>query len=217
MSEPAILDRPLPADGDEDSAKRRQIIDGARAMFLAQGFDAASMNDIARAAGVSKGTLYVYFANKEQLFEAIVEQECDAQAEGIFDLDPHDRDVEAVLKRLGVAYVKFLCRPEKASAIRTVIAIADRMPEVGRKFYEAGPATGIARLAAYLAAQVGAGVLAIEDCEITAAQFMESTHAALFKPIVFNFAPAPSLEQIERGVRIAVKAFLAAYRAPAES
>ncbi len=217
MSEPTILDRPLPADGDEDSAKRRQIIDGARAMFLAQGFDAASMNDIARAAGVSKGTLYVYFANKEQLFEAIVEQECDAQAEGIFDLDPDDHDVEAALTRLGIVYVKFLCRPEKASAIRTVIAIADRMPEVGRKFYEAGPATGIARLAAYLAAQVAAGVLAIEDCEITAAQFMESTHAALFKPIVFNFASAPSPEQIERGVRIAVKAFLAAYRAPAKS
>ena len=139
MAEQAILDKQI-APGDEDSAKRRQIIAGARAVFLAQGFDAASMNDIARAAGVSKGTLYVYFDNKEQLFEAIVEEECDAQAEGIFDLDPDDHDVEAVLKRLGVAYVKFLCRPEKASAVRTVIAIADRMPEIGRKFYEAGPA-----------------------------------------------------------------------------
>jgi AcrR family transcriptional regulator len=201
--------------GDEESAKRRQIIDGARDVFLTQGFDAASMNDIARAAGVSKGTLYVYFANKEELFEAIVEEECDAQAEGIFNLDPNDRDVAAVLTRLGVGYVKFLCRPEKASAIRTVIAIADRMPEIGRQFYEKGPASGIAQLAAYLAAQVEAGVLSVEDCEITAAQFMESTQAPLFKPIVFNFAPAPSEEQIERVVKIAVKAFVAAYRAPA--
>ena len=165
MSEQATLPRAATAEATRTSAKRRQIIEGARAVFLAQGFDAASMNDIARAAGVSKGTLYVYFENKEQLFEAIVEEECDAQAEGIFDLDPDDHDVEAVLTRLGVAYVKFLCRPEKASAIRTVIAIADRMPEVGRKFYESGPACGIARLAAYLAAQVEAGVLAVEDCE----------------------------------------------------
>ena len=103
------------------------------------------MNDIARAAGVSKGTLYVYFENKEELFEAIVEQECDAQAEGIFDLDPNDHDVGAVLTRLGVAYVKFLCRPEKASAIRTVIAIADRMPEVGRKFYEMRTGDAVSR------------------------------------------------------------------------
>lgn len=214
MSEQVVLDRELPAIGEEEeSAKRRQIIAGARAMFLAQGFDAASMNDIARAAGVSKGTLYVYFKHKEQLFEAIVEQECEGQAEGIFDLDANDHDVEAVLTRLGNAYVRFLCRPEKASAIRTVIAIADRMPELGRKFYEHGPATGIARLAGYLAAQVAAGVLVVEDCEIAAAQLMEACQAMIFKSMVFNFAPEPSPEKIERVVRIAVRTFLAAYRA----
>ena len=99
MSDQATLERPATGHADDEGAKRRQIVDGARAMFLAQGFDAASMNDIARAAGVSKGTLYVYFKNKEELFEAIVEQECEAQAEGIFDLDPNDHDVEAVLTR----------------------------------------------------------------------------------------------------------------------
>ena len=216
MSEQGTLERPVPAV-DEESAKRRQIIEGARAVFLAQGFDAASMNDIARAAGVSKGTLYVYFRHKEDLFEAIVEQECDAQAEGIFDFDPNDHGVDAVLRRLGVAYVKFLCRPEKASAIRTVIAIADRMPDLGRKFYESGPARGMARLASYLAAQVDAGVLAIDDIEVAAGQLMESYQAMLFKPMVFNFAPAPSAQQIERVVEVAVKAFLAAYRPPTKS
>jgi AcrR family transcriptional regulator len=212
MNDQATLHRPAQTATEDDSAKRRQIIDGARNVFLAQGFDAASMNDIARAAGVSKGTLYVYFNNKEELFEAIVEEECDAQAEGIFDLNPNDHDVEAVLTRLGIAYVKFLCRPEKASAVRTVIAIADRMPEIGKRFYESGPAAGIAHLAAYIDAQVEAGVLQVEDSGIAAAQFMESTHAMLFKPIVFNFAPAPGDEQVERSVRIAVTVFLAAYR-----
>ena len=217
MSRQATLERPGQAGGEEESAKRRQIIEGAREVFLTKGFDAASMNDIARAAGVSKGTLYVYFNNKEQLFEAIVDYECEAQAEGIFVLDPRDRDVEAVLKRVGSAFVKFLCRPEKASAIRTVIAIADRMPELGRKFYEKGPAKGIALLADYLSAQVAAGELVIEDCEIAAAQFIETCHAMLFKPVLFNFAPAPSPEQIERVVRIAVASFLAAHRARARS
>jgi AcrR family transcriptional regulator len=217
MSEQALLERSVAATIDEESAKRRQIVAGAHAVFLARGFDAASMNDIARAAGVSKGTLYVYFDSKEDLFEAIVEQECEAQASGIFDLDVNDRDVEAVLKRLGVAYVEFLCEPNKASAFRTVMAIAERMPSFGRRFYERGPARNIARLAPYLAAQVEAGVLAIEDCEVTAAQFMESCHAALFRPVLFNAGPGPSQEQVEHGVRIAVKAFLAAYRVPAKS
>ena len=61
--------------GDEDSSKRRQIVDGARKVFMNLGFDGASMGEIARSAGVSKGTLYVYFADKSRLFEAIVEEE----------------------------------------------------------------------------------------------------------------------------------------------
>jgi len=213
MSEQATLDRPLSTPVEDESVKRRQIIEGARAVFLEQGFDAASMNDIARAAGVSKGTLYVYFKHKEELFEAIVEDECEAQAEGIFEFDHNDHDVEAVLTRLGNAYVHFLCRSEKASAIRTVIAIAHRMPELGRRFYESGPAKGITQLTDYIAAQVEAGVLVVEDCQIAAAQLMEAYQAMLFKSMVFNFAPAPSEERIGRVVRIAVSAFLAAYRA----
>ena len=60
---------------DEDNSKRRQILDGARKVFMDLGFDGASMGGIARSAGVSKGTLYVYFADKCRLFEAIVEDE----------------------------------------------------------------------------------------------------------------------------------------------
>lgn len=65
----------IPLLGEEDSSKRRQILDGASKVFLDLGFDGASMGEIARAAGVSKGTLYVYFADKNRLFEAIVERE----------------------------------------------------------------------------------------------------------------------------------------------
>jgi AcrR family transcriptional regulator len=208
----AVVARPSQADGPEDSAKRRQIMDGARAVFLAQGFDAASMGEIARAAGVSKGTLYVYFENKEQLFEAIVHEQCQTQAEGLFDLDPNDGNVEAVLTRLGVGLVNFLCQPGKASPLRTVIAIADRMPEIGKQFYESGPARGIAMLASYIQRQVDAGTLAVEDCEVAAAQFIDACQSTLFKPVLFNFAPPPSPERTEHVVKIAVRTFLAAYR-----
>ena len=211
-SQAALATRPAAAEGSDESAKRRQIMDGARAIFLAQGFDAASMGEIARAAGVSKGTLYVYFDNKEQLFESIVHEQCMVQAEGLFQLDPADGDVEAVLTRLGIGFVNFLCQPGKASPLRTVIAIADRMPEIGKQFYEAGPACGIAILASYIKTQVEAGALAVEDCEIAAAQFLDACQSTLFKPVLFNFAPPPPLARIEHVVRIAVRTFLAAYR-----
>ncbi len=203
--------KPAPS-ATEDSAKRRQILEGARMVFLERGFDAASMSDIARAAGVSKGTLYVYFADKEHLFEAIVREECEAHAESVFEADATDRDVEGALTRMGIAYVEFLCRPEKASSVRTVIAIADRMPDIGRTFYETGPALGIAKLAAYLRAQTQAGVLDVADCELAAAQFMDACKATLLMPVLFNFAAAPAPERIAYVVGVAVKAFLAAYR-----
>jgi len=207
----AVMDRPLEAG--EDSAKRRQIVEGARQVFLARGFDAASMADIAKAAGVSKGTLYVYFKDKEELFSAIVKMECTAQAEGIFDLDAKDPDVAGTLTRLGAAYISFLCTPAKASALRTVIAIADRMPSLGKTFYETGPSFGIGKLSAYLKAQTEAGVLAVDDYEVAAAQFMESCHGTLFKPVLFNFAPPPSPERVKHVVGIAVRVFMAAYAA----
>jgi AcrR family transcriptional regulator len=197
----------------EDNAKRRQIVEGARAVFLQQGFDAASMNDIARAAGVSKATLYVYFQNKDQLFEAICGEECGTQAECVFHFDHGDHDVERTLTRLGIDFVTVVCRPEKASSARTVIAIAERMPEIGKAYYESGPARGIALLSDYLKSQVERGVLVIEDCEVAAAQLLEAFGATLFKPVMFNFGKPPTQERIHYVVGIAVRAFLAAYAA----
>jgi AcrR family transcriptional regulator len=195
----------------QDRAKRRQILGGARLVFLAQGFDAASMGEIARQAGVSKGTLYVYFDSKEALFEAIAEEECLAQAEQVFALDSNDHDVEGVLARLGCAFVRFLCRPGGQSSLRTVVSISERMPEIGKQFYEAGPATGIARLSRYLEDQVAGGFLTIPDIEVAAAQFLDSCRATMFMPLVFNFAGPPTDERINHVVGIAVRTFLAAY------
>ena len=71
---PAVIDEGPELSAESFSAKRRQILEGARRVFLGSGFDAASMGEIARAAKVSKGTLYVYFDSKEALFTAWVSQ-----------------------------------------------------------------------------------------------------------------------------------------------
>jgi len=135
---------PLHVVGDEDSSKRRQILDGARKVFMDLGFDGASMGEIARSAGVSKGTLYVYFDDKNRLFEAIVEEEALEQGKVAFNFDP-ERDVTTTLMEFGQAYIQLLCRPGGGSATRTVMAIAERMPEVGRRFYNNVIALTIAR------------------------------------------------------------------------
>jgi AcrR family transcriptional regulator len=162
MAAPLILDRP--ADDTEDSAKRRQIIEGARTVFMALGYDAASMGEIAKAAGVSKGTLYVYFRDKDELFEAIVAKQCAFHAEGVLSLDAENPDIAGTLTRIGIAYAQIMCMPERQSSLRAVIAVADRKPNVGRTFYETGAVVGIGKLAAYFDAEIKAGRLEIEDC-----------------------------------------------------
>jgi AcrR family transcriptional regulator len=198
--------------GEEDSSKRRQILDGARKMFLDLGFDGASMGEIARSAGVSKGTLYVYFADKNRLFEAIVEEEQIEQGKVAFNLDPA-RDAETTLREFGRAYILILCRPGGGSAVRTVMAIAERMPEVGRRFYEHVLQKTISRLAEYLRVHVMPGDLAIDDCQLAASQFILMCQATLFLPFVFQAAPAPSVERIDEVVGSATRMFLAAYKA----
>jgi AcrR family transcriptional regulator len=204
------IERPA-AERGVDAAKREQIIDGARRMFLAQGFDAASMGSIAREAGVSKGTLYVYFKSKEELFEAIVEEQCRQQAEQIFTFD-RQADIEAELTRLGQEFSRFLGRPGGVSALRTVIAIADRMPELGAKFYLSGPAHGVASLKRYLEDKVLDGMLEPHDCEVSAAQFIDACVSTTFKSMLFNYTGPPDSARIAHIVGMAVRAFLTTYR-----
>ena len=197
---------------EEDSSKRRQILDGARKVFMDLGFDGASMGEIARAAQVSKGTLYVYFADKTALFEAILEQEALQHGQVVFTFDPA-RDAETTLKEFGRAYIHLLCRPGGGSAIRTVMAIAERMPDVGRRYYARVLDKSINRLSDYLKTRVAYGDLEIDDCDLAASQFMELCKASLFLPFVFQAAPAPSEERMTEVVDSATRMFLAAYRA----
>jgi AcrR family transcriptional regulator len=209
-----VAPRPAPIRlaADEDISKRRQILDGASRVFMDLGFDGASMGEIARAAGVSKGTLYVYFADKNRLFEAIVEREVFEQRKLEFNFDL-ERDVATTLREFGQAYIEMLCRPGGGSAIRTVMAIAERMPEVGRRFYEQVLEKTISRLAAYLEARVAAKDLVIDDCQLAASQFMMMCQASLFLPFVFQAAPPPSAERMAQVIESARRMFLAAYQA----
>jgi AcrR family transcriptional regulator len=207
----AASPKPLHLVGEEDTSKRRQILDGARKVFMDLGFDGASMGEIARAAGVSKGTLYVYFPDKAGLFAAIVEEEKIEQGKTSFNFDP-TRDVETTLPEFGRAYVAVLCQPGGGSALRTVMAIAERMPELGSRFYEHVIAHTINRFAAYLEARAALGELAIDNYQVAASQFMQMCQATLFQAFIFQAKPSPSPEQIATVVDSATRVFFAAYR-----
>ena len=155
------LRRGRPAAG-QDPAKRQQIIDGARRVFIDMGFDAASMNDITREAGVSKGTIYVYFASKEELFEALIEEERCAIFNDLYSALEQGGDVRDTLIRFGVALATKITSEKVTRAQRTVIGICERIPELGARFYERGPKHGHAKLMAFMNAAVEKGQS--DDC-----------------------------------------------------
>ena len=208
----AVTPNTIHLAAEEDSSKRRQILDGARKVFMDLGFDGASMNEIARSAGVSKGTLYVYFADKNRLFEAMIEEEVLERGQLSFNLDPA-RDVVTTLREFGQTFIQWQCRPGGGSSTRTVMAIAERMPELGRSFYENVIEKTNNRLADYLKAHVGPNDLAIDDCRLAASQFTMVCQASLFLPFIFQAAPAPSTERMAEVVERATEMFMAMYRA----
>lgn len=194
-----------------ETDKRRQILEGARAVFLTAGFDGASMGEIARVAGVSKGTLYVYFDSKERLFEALTIAERQGLAETLFRLDADDPDVAGVLARLGHSYLTELTRPDHVAVIRMVIGAAEKFPRFGQAFYDAGPVQGVARLAAYLSAQVAAGRLVAADPELAALHFLHLCQAGLFTRLLIAVGGAVTQADIAYRVAEAVRVFLAGY------
>jgi AcrR family transcriptional regulator len=194
-----------------DTSKRRQILDGARRVFLSAGFDGASMGEIAKVARVSKGTLYVYFDSKEALFEALTLEEKAGLAEVLFRLDETDPDVRAAMRRLGISFLNAMLKPDHISSIRMVIGATDKFPRFGQAFYEAGPRTGVRRLKAYLDAQVAAGRLRIDSTEVAAEQFLGLCSVNLFRRAIFGVETDMGEDAIAREIESALQVFFAAY------
>ncbi|MEP9377458.1 TetR/AcrR family transcriptional regulator [Aquabacter sp. CN5-332] len=209
MSE--VVTKDIPSTAGQDPEKRRQILSGAREVFLERGFDAASMGDIARVAGVSKGTLYVYFQDKVDLFTALVSTECAETAERVFVIDVCSGDISETLNALGHSFIEAMIRPSHIATVRTVIAAAGKFPEIGRRFFEAGPREGTKRLAAFLQSKVDEGVLDIDDVEIAAGQFFALCKDAISTPILIGCMEPPDDRYAERVVKKAVEFFLCVY------
>jgi AcrR family transcriptional regulator len=198
------------AAGADGNAKRRQIMDGARQVFLSAGFDGASMNDIARAAGVSKGTLYAYFDSKEDLFEAIIRGEYAQSAERLC-VFRREGDARDMLRDFGVRLISKMSEPATRSLARVVIAAAEKFPNVGRAFYEAGPLYGATRLAAELENLEKSGALKVPDPERAAWQFVDLCQSYVYKRLIFGVVEQISREEIEASVEAGVDVFMKAY------
>ncbi|MBN3787936.1 TetR/AcrR family transcriptional regulator [Burkholderia sp. Ac-20353] len=120
--------------------KRSAILDGARTVFLREGFGLATMDDVASAAGVGKQTVYRHFKSKEALFVGLVISMC-AQVGALASTLGEQSDVppEVELRELGWLLAQGLIAPDSLRLFRAIVAEAQRLPNLGQMFYENGP------------------------------------------------------------------------------
>ncbi|WP_271898201.1 TetR/AcrR family transcriptional regulator [Candidatus Phyllobacterium onerii] len=197
----------------QDPAKRQQILEGADRVFSQMGFDAASMNDITREAGVSKGTIYVYFDSKEELFMELCFAYRDKLFSGIYSALEGDHNLRDALIAFGTALSVKVTSDVVIRAQRVVISVAERMPSMSQSFYENGPKRGQALLRAFLDKHVAAGDLDIEDTELATYQLSDLMVTGMLRRRLFGCMDnPPSEEQIRKTVTSGVDMFLKAYK-----
>ena len=195
----------------EDPVKREQILDGAKRVFMRMGFDAASMNDITREAGVSKGTIYVYFASKEDLFVAMVEAEREVFLGAMRMVLAKSENIEKGLYEFGVTFLEHMTDENVVTAMRTVLGVRERMPDLCSRFFR-GPQNLRTVLHDYLEQGVTTGVLQTDDLDLAAGQFLDLVSGSFFKFRLFGTMPQPpSRQEIDRVIRGAIHVFMSAY------
>lgn len=194
--------------------KYDQVLDGARAVFLREGFEGASVDVIARTAGVSKATLYSYFTDKRDLFLEVAKTECLRQADASMRVSETGRSARDTLTDIARRMTAYFCSDLGMSVFRICVAESDRFPDLARTFYQSGPEMARKRVTAYLETAVQRGELRIDDCALAADQFAELCKADLWPRLMFNVISEVTPAQLDRVVAAAVDTFLARYGGP---
>ncbi|MDR0673663.1 MAG: TetR/AcrR family transcriptional regulator [Zoogloeaceae bacterium] len=202
----------MPAAGERND-KELAVLSAATRVFLEHGFSAATTDMIQREAGISKATMYACFHCKEALFIAVVERECAVMTQAFEAIQMSSSGIASTLADLGATYLRIVLSPTLMALFRLVIAEAPRFPELGRRFYRAGPSVVCEKVAACLTD-------AARNKEIDIQSIGAGAAAALFLSMLRGEAQLeclthpdtqPSAAQMDHWVQTAVTAFLAAF------
>ena len=173
-----------------------EILDAALAVFNEQGFSAARVEDIARRAGLSKGTLYLYFASKEAMLNALVERSAGLVAQSaerlIAEAAPGDPEQawRAVLKML----LTVLSDPNVSAAPRLVLSEASRFPELAAYYRSHVIDIGKRAFRALFRAGTERGQFRAMDPDIVMRAFMGPVLAHMLLTTVFHRPDDPDLD-----------------------
>jgi len=152
--------------------KAGAILEAARQLFTANGFDGASMDQIAAAAGVSKLTVYSHYGDKDTLFAAVVRSYCEQNLpDSLFESAP-DMPVRERLLQVGRVVFDFISSPEAVAGHRMLCSPRTADTRLAETFWKAGPERVQQAFAALLARRAARGDLEIQDSALASRQFL---------------------------------------------
>ena len=204
-----------PDEEKRSARKHRAIVQAAITLFVSKGYDGTNVEEIATKAGVSKQTVYKHFDDKERLFMETVLATTDRVDQVITLVTgalADTQDLEKELGQLSRRFITVLMEPQLLRLRRLVIANAERMPELGRSWYEQGFERVLATLASCFERLARQKLLRLDDPLLAANHFV-----GLLLWIPMNEAMfagsyrAMSTAALDRHVDAAVHTFLAAY------
>ena len=191
--------------------KVAQVLKGAREVFLRDGFEGASVDEIARAAGVSKATLYSYFPDKRMLFIEVAKGECLRQAEGFDEMLSVGASAREGLYNAARGIMSVMVSGFGRNVFRVCVAESERFPEIGRNFWDSGPGLARGRLIAFFQSLCDRGELKIDDLELAADQFVELCKTRNFAKLILCIQDDFTEAELDRVAQGAVDMFLARY------
>lgn len=195
----------------KDLAKRAAILDAAKRLFVLQGFDGVSMDQIAAEAGVSKLTVYSHFGDKDRLFADAVRAHCEQRMPTrLFEADP-GLPLRERLTEIGEAFFEMIMTPEAIAGHRILCSpqiTGSHMPAV---FWEAGPQRVQNGFTALLQRRIAAGELEIDDPARAASQFFTLLKGEPHAQAVFGYSCSGHRDTLQVHIASVVDLFLRAY------
>ncbi|MGO4445442.1 TetR/AcrR family transcriptional regulator [Mycobacterium sp. 2YAF39] len=201
---------------NRSARKRATILSAGQSLFLANGYQGTSVDQIAASAEVSKQTVYKHFGDKQELLLAIVNEALDSTVTPFLDriatLAETD-DLEADLIELGGDYLRAVLAEPVVQLRRLVVGEANRVPALATLYYEQAPARTLSAFADCMSRLHAKGLLTVPEPSIAAEHFAFLLVGRCIDEALFRGGPQVlAAMDVHRHVRAAVDLFLAGYR-----
>jgi TetR/AcrR family transcriptional repressor of mexJK operon len=156
---------------EEAERRHRELLAATKRLLLERGWEATSIEEIARQAGVAKRFIYARYPDKPALFFAAVAQFRDEQIGALGALAAPPADVEEGLLSLARQIFAVAMREDTLAIVRLFMTEAPRMPDFAKLFAKSFPHRGLAGITGFLSTYAERGDLTLPDPEIAAEQF----------------------------------------------